>query len=243
MLQTILPVDGNSSGSQVTVTAVSTSNGTMAFALYIPPPDFSRQQGSSDDTSPSRSVVLSATSSATGRNCTQNITIWRPPVVEVHGIWAGPTSWKTFEPQLLSSSISDGSLPYAQAAAYNDPLAGQISTTVPPYSGLPGLVLNKANFSSIGLVPNAIKVDVWARQDIKSYKQFGNAAMVQADFVAHSLGGVVTRTLENQPFLAYDWNTFHQGIVHKLVTIGSPYLGTQWPLHFWMTARPVSGTS
>ncbi len=223
-LQTILPADGNSSGSQIRVTAVGTSNGTMAFALYVPPPDFSR--GGTDDTAPSRSVVLTATSSATALNCQTNITIWRPPVLEVHGIWAGPTSWKTFETLLVQNSISGGDLTYAQALRYNDSLSGQISSTVPPYSGLSGSQLDKANFASIGLVPNAITVDVEARHNITAYKNFRDAAMVQADFVAHSLGGVVTRTLENQPFLAHDWNTFGQGIVHKLITIASPHLGT-----------------
>src|SRR5882724_7381758 len=49
-------------------------------------------------------------------------------------------------------------------------------------------------------------------------------AAVQADVVAHSMGGVVTRTL---PLTAgFFSNTFGQGIIHKVISIDVPHLGS-----------------
>jgi hypothetical protein len=60
-LQTILPADGTHSGTQVTVTAMDTGAGVIAFALYSPPQDFSRD--GADDSASSRSVTIQVTSS------------------------------------------------------------------------------------------------------------------------------------------------------------------------------------
>ena len=79
------PRDCNCLGSQLTVTAVATGGAPMAFLLYIPPRDFSRGPG--DDSAQSRAVSITAVSHATGINSTANVTIWRPPVVLVHGFW------------------------------------------------------------------------------------------------------------------------------------------------------------
>jgi hypothetical protein len=56
------------------------------------------------------------------------------------------------------------------------------------------------------------------------------AAAVQVDVVGHSMGGDITRTLPlldqmpGQKYLTYD--TFGKGIVHKLITIDTPHLGS-----------------
>lgn len=50
-------------------------------------------------------------------------------------------------------------------------------------------------------------------------------ARPQADIVAHSMGGLITRVLALQPtFLSS--NTLGQGNIHKLITIDTPHLGT-----------------
>jgi pimeloyl-ACP methyl ester carboxylesterase len=230
MLQTILPADGNNSGSQITVTAVGTSNGTMAFALYVPPPDFSR--GSSDDTSPSRSVVLTATSSATGLNCTQNITIWRPPIVLVHGIWSGPTTWRAISTNLRSGPPSQLSL-FWNPIRYNQSLQGEIVSSIPQYGSL-----GEATAASLGFAFNAPTVDMEIRNTVAAFKQYRNAAAVQADLIAHSMGGMVVRTLENNPAFSPDWPTFDSGAIHKLITIDTPHMGS--PLASLLLGDPSS---
>jgi hypothetical protein len=98
VLQTLLPIDGTVSGAQLTVTAVSTSAGPMAFAQYFPPSDFSR--GGADDTAPSRPIAIMVQSVPTGIAFTQQGTLARPPVVLVHGLWGDPSDWATFTPFL-----------------------------------------------------------------------------------------------------------------------------------------------
>jgi hypothetical protein len=66
---------------------------------------------------------------------------------------------------------------------------------------------------------------------IDSFRQANNplsipAAAVQADIIAHSMGGDIARTMVLQPTFLGD-NTFAQGSIHKLITIDTPHLGTQ----------------
>ena len=57
-----------------------------------------------------------------------------------------------------------------------------------------------------------------------------SVAAVQADVVAHSMGGLVARQMVLQPgFLNPD--TFGQGNIHKLITIDTPHLGSQVALN------------
>lgn len=224
-LQTILPADGGqSSSSQVTVTAVNTSVGPMGFVLYLPPQDFSR--GGSDNGAPSRSVTIAAMSSATGFNSTASITIWRPPVVLVHGIWGDSWDWNNFTPFVASTTGTPGDSRFNDSqykvhrAKYNYP-AGSVSNVNPSYLFLQsGITTN-----SLGFAFNAPGVLLDIQQAIQDFRQLKQAAATQADVVAHSMGGTVVRTLEYLSGYT-DRTSFGLGNVHKLITIGTPHLGT-----------------
>jgi hypothetical protein len=58
-------------------------------------------------------------------------------------------------------------------------------------------------------------------------RQQVNVAAVQADIVTHSMGGNVARTMVTKTNYLDDEN-YHQGIIHKLITIDAPHLGSQF---------------
>ncbi len=220
-LATILPTDGNALGTQVTVTAVNTSAGPMGFVLYVPPPDFSR--GGSDDGAASRPVTITATASATAINYTNNITLWRPPVIVVHGLWGDPSDWNNFTP-FLASGANPGDSRFntpnsysVHRANYNYPIA--LSNSTPSYSRL------NAHTNSLGFGFNAPLVLNQIQEAIVDFRQGMQAAATQADVVAHSMGGTVTRKLEYLDQYT-DGSSFGMGNVHKLITIGTPHLGS-----------------
>lgn len=226
-LQTILPADGNSSGSQVTVTAVSTSAGPMGFVLYVPPQDFSRsgQAAASDNAAASRGITVTAAASATSSSCQTNITLWRPPVILVHGLWGDSWDWDNFTPFVSSTSgtpgdprFNDPSSYSVHRAKYNYPIS--VSDLVPFVLPLGP----PATSNSLGLEFNAPVVLLQIQEAIQDFRQLKQAAAVQADVVAHSMGGTLTRRLAYLSGYT-DW-TFGVGSVHKLITIGAPHLGT-----------------
>jgi pimeloyl-ACP methyl ester carboxylesterase len=82
--------------------------------------------------------------------------------------------------------------------------------------------------SSLGILFNASNVADQVDDFIEHFKGGQNpvslpVAAVQADFVAHSMGGDVARGLLVASFEA---TSYGAGLVHKLVTIGTPHLGT-----------------
>lgn len=213
-LSSILPSDGNASGSMVTLTSVQTSEGPMAFAQYHPPGDFSRSQA--DDAEERRWVTFEATSRTTGGKNSAEVSIERPPVVLVHGLWGKSDNWSKFTKLTKDSRFT------VRLASYDNPLDGRIFQTEPEYST--GIPLVGVTASQIGFEYNAPRVLSGIRNVIDQYRQRG-IAVAQADVVAHSMGGLVTRTLENRPdYLGRD--NFRSGYVHKLITIGTPHLGS-----------------
>ena len=70
---------------------------------------------------------------------------------------------------------------------------------------------------ALGNLPTGIHVS-------NSILQIGSMT-AQADIVAHSMGGTITRTLEYLPGFT-GWESFGSGNIHKLITIGTPHLGS-----------------
>lgn len=209
-LQTLLPEDGSASGQEVTVTANETSAGPMGFVLYIPPEDFSR--GGADDSLLSRSVQLEVKFGASPVAHSYPILIERPPVVLVHGLWGDRTDWDNF---------SLGHVFWSKPVAYDD-LVGSVEITLPIFSPS---IRAEIKGNALGLDFNAPNVLRQIRREVKEYSKGRQCAAIQADVVAHSMGGLVTRTLENlSDYL--DKSSFKSGSVHKLITIGTPHLGS-----------------
>jgi hypothetical protein len=84
--------------------------------------------------------------------------------------------------------------------------------------------------NSLGFSYNAPSVLLNIKKALKDFRTGNNAlanqaAGTQVDVVGHSMGGLVTRTLETLPGFK-DQSSFGVGNVHKLVTIGTPHFGS-----------------
>src|SRR5579863_2112188 len=102
-----LGVIGSSSftQNQLTVNAVNTSKGPIAFAIYGAPIDFPRPEGQ-DGGSTDRFITLNVLAVDTGLSSNTSVTILRPPLVLIHGLWGSPSSWDNFTPLITDTRFS-----------------------------------------------------------------------------------------------------------------------------------------
>ncbi len=220
--------------SQITLSSVDTGQGPYAFAVYRSPIDFVRQYGSSagscgssnntDDQLACRYVTVNIQNTTQQTNTSLLITILRPPLVLVHGLWDKGSSWNNFTP------LTGNPLFSTLAANYNLPIGSDVAATYPAISDLFSN-MSHLGANSLGFSYNAPIVSGEISQFIHVFKNGQNplainVASVQADVVAHSMGGMVVRQMALQPEYLSD-NTFGKGVVHKMITIDTPHLGSQ----------------
>jgi pimeloyl-ACP methyl ester carboxylesterase len=209
--------------SQLTVTAVSTTSGPVAFAIYGSPLDFPRPQGQ-DVNSSDRFISLQVLALDTKLSSETSVTLLRPPLVLIHGLWASPQSWSDFTPLITDPRW------VISMADYSKVIGGQIKSYSPPVPSWAKGSIASTPASALGFAYNAPTVLSQINGFITSFKNGMNPANVvvagvQADIVAHSMGGDITRTM---PMLTkfYSPTTFALGFIHKVVTIGTPHWGS-----------------
>jgi len=214
--------------SQLTVSAVSTSKGPMAFAIYGAPVDFPRPEGQ-DANATDRFISLNALALDTGLSSNTQVTLLRPPLGLIHGLWGSPASWADFTPLITDPRFTIGIANYSQV------IGGQIKSYQPSYPAWAVSSLKNAQASSLGFAYNATIVLKQLAAFVKQFKSGTNplsipVAAVQVDIVAHSMGGDITRTF---PMVTgfYGNTTFGLGGVHKLITIGTPHWGSPLAIH------------
>lgn len=212
----ISTIQGTPAGAgQLQLTAVQTSLGPMAFAVYTPPIDFSR--GGLDDSVINRYVSFQwQVGTPATVMLTASCVIWRPPVVLVHGLWGAPANWNSFYPFNIDPRFFIG------RATYDFDL-DNVTVVSPVY---PTPVPLRVNTNALGFTANAPTVLTEVKETIVKFRNSFQAAAAQADIVAHSMGGVVMRTLEYLPGFT-DQASWGVGLAHKLITIGTPHLGSQ----------------
>jgi hypothetical protein len=194
------------------LTAVTTSAGPEAFAIYRGPANFSR--GSQDNSLTTRSVTLQITPSG-GTAANNSVTVARPPVVLVHGLWGNASSFNNFTPLITATNFN------VSRAVYANAITG-ITATVPSFSKS---VVSSIEANSLGFAYNAPSVLSQINNFIAAYRTSANVAAVKADIVAHSMGGDISRTtLLLSTFLS--GTTFGAGPINKLITVATPHLGT-----------------
>ncbi len=207
----LFPLGGSSSspGSTLQVRAVRTTKGPMAFAIYLAPFNFAGDSQNFDGGS--RTVSLQVQSPTFSES--MDVTVLRPPVAFVHGLWGSPGDWAVFATVMQNVFIG--------LVNYDLPVSG-VTGVSPSYPRRPSVVSGNA----LGFAYNAAVVKSQIRSFIQIFKIVQNAAAVQADVVAHSMGGDIVRTMAvlDSNFLADD--TYGSGPVHKLITIGTPHLGS-----------------
>ena len=222
--------------SPLTVTQpVGGSSPYMAFALYQAPVDFVRAGQPVPCTDPS--YCDSAQSTRTVYIQVQNgqinylfpISIVRPPIVLVHGLTANASAWDTFTPFILSPLFGIYRSNYGKQIA-------NVSAIVPnytsPQTNEPLLDSRAVIGSELGFRFNAPVVLEDIQRSIKDYKLSGptafptTVASVQADIVAHSMGGLITRMAARSEPTFFSAYNYWQGPVHKMITLGTPHLGS-----------------
>lgn len=219
-----LDADGIHMKTSLTVIASQTRrDGPLAFAFYRAPTNFSR--GPQDDSLRIRIVNLLIT--APDKPPLQlPITIARPPVILVHGLWADPSAFDNFDPLIDDSRFTVSRASYNQVipnVTQIDPVyASHPSTAVKNQYDQP---LIRAN--SLGFEYNANSVLAQINNFIAVYRHHEHIAATTADVVAHSMGGDVVRTIYRLPDSRLP--EFGEGPVNKLITIATPHLGSPLP--------------
>jgi pimeloyl-ACP methyl ester carboxylesterase len=179
-----------------------------------------------DDKLACRSVSLQISNLSNNTSSTLPIIILRPPVVMIHGLWDNWQTWNNFSPLVKDTGTVDSRF-YVGRVSYDNLIGPSIFSSDPSY---PQVQVQNATSSSLGFAFNAPSVLAQSDRWIENFKEGKNpvalpVAAVQADIVAHSMGGDITRTMVLQPsFLNND--NYGQGSIHKVVTIDTPHLGS-----------------
>lgn len=220
-----LPGGGSCSsaiGGSITITAENNGSGSAtAFAVYHAPQDFVRPDNAVDSSARTRTVSIQVIDN--GSSTTQVIQIVRPPVVLVHGLWGSAGDWHGSNGDNgVFETLQSSNLFPITFANYDAPL--YLSTSVPTYplnNNQP--LLTKWNTLGFKFIAQFVLLRI--RNVITNYKTVNHIAAVRADIVAHSMGGDVARTLPQVTFFLNSYN-YNLGVVHKLITIGTPHQGS-----------------
>ena len=199
----------------VRITAQDSGIGPRAFAVYYPPPDFSR--GLQDDQVGSRNIQIQVDpQGVTPPTYSRTLTILRPPVVLLHDLWEEAASWDTLTPLVNDVRF------FIRRASYNGVLGNRITASIPVFQNGK---LAHARESALGLGYTSPLVLTQIAQYLNEFRSVQNAAAAQADVVVHGMGGVIARAAVQLP----NYNapeSFSLGNINKLITIGTPHLGT-----------------
>jgi pimeloyl-ACP methyl ester carboxylesterase len=209
-ITSLLPGDNCPSASQCTLTPTGPTGGPYAaYAVYLAPLDFVRPNFVVNDTgTTSRRVYLSTNGSAASG--TTAVEIVAPPIALIHGIWADPTTWGTLTNTLLAKQPPG------------------------PWANLYTIDYSPWNWDYIDR--NRERVLSALIGFLHSFKVQKNVAAVQFDLVTHSMGGLISRDMPFSPRFASN-STYGAGLIHKLITIDTPHLGTRFATNIWHDSR------
>jgi pimeloyl-ACP methyl ester carboxylesterase len=236
-----------STSFQPSISVQADSSGT-AFALYRAPDDFAQGSTTANAAAATRTVDLNYKSTDNpGVLGDTQITVLRPPVMLVHGIWGNVGNWNTFISNLYSL-LAVSKLPFIYSPiGYGGPefpLPLLISTVPALPAGDMAKIQAANDTSSLSFAyVGGTYVLPQINQSINQFKSDNHVAAVQADVVAHSMGGLATRSLPELGLAYYTDATFKAGPVHKLITIDTPHLGTPLATDLLSTSAPLGDNS
>lgn len=155
-----------------------------------------------------RKAIITAAVTGSSLSTDLSINLITPPVVMVHGLWSDQSMWK-----------EDGFTRYLTSHGFVFPILAD-------YGAYNASSFNPEN----SFIPGAIAVRQAILSALKNYRN-ENIAVTQVDVVAHSMGGLMTRSyIQQQDSLNLN---FFKGFVHKLITIGTPYWGSPLGPALW----------
>jgi pimeloyl-ACP methyl ester carboxylesterase len=238
---TLASLDGTAVSPQIQVTAVSTDEGPMAFALYFPPTDFVRDNNTNDTTLNQRPVSIQVVDQSNGsptdipRRLDPLAHAQDPPppppgpaklpvllqrrlVYMVHGLWGSSDDFSLLGPILATASTNCATISMCVDYAYYS-----FPTTIS--SPNPSTVPLTVTGSSLGFGYNAPIVLQQLRTALSNFRGANGVTSAQADIVAHSMGGNITLTLLALPAYTQDKQAFKLGNIEKVITVATPYSG------------------
>src|SRR6202034_1189105 len=145
------------------------------------------------------------------------------------GLWSNPDTWNDFTP--VANDTSRFSV-ISRADYHNNPQ--YVLSTNPVYNP----PLHVVNPNALGFAFNIGSVQYYITEALRKFRS-QNAAAAQVDVVAHSMGGVITRTLENSTYFTGISN-FGNGEIHKVITIGTPHLGSPAATDMLVSSPPAA---
>ena len=202
-------VDGSAEGTSIDVNTVTTSEGEKVFAIYQAPENFVRDQYAAEDKEISeRTIPLKINytyqigEQEIVDNIEKTIRLVRPPLILVHGLWSYPSIWKGFQKEMRKI------LPdlYILRVGYEE-----------------------TNDQHFKVNKDVLRTHIEMLQDVllKSEK----IAMVQADVVGHSMGGILTR-INYQGDEWYGSNSYkkkenyNRGNINRYISLNSVHFGS-----------------
>jgi uncharacterized protein (TIGR03437 family) len=193
-----------------------------AFAVFQAPPDFPATSAAV-----STGVVIEA-ESATSK-ASRVLGLRPPPLMLIHGVWSNGDAWQGLADDLKKRGfdicgpclLDYGSF---QPAVSFDPVSPRAE--------------DQFALDLLDAVTRAARRAMQAK----------GVAVTQVDVIGHSLGGLLARARvkyravpENQPKSYLRLDNYHKGDFHRLITVGSPHLGT--PLADWLLEKRCVRTS
>ncbi len=190
-----------SPNGNVMVTAQEMLDGTgMAFAMLKAPVDFVRPGYQAQDIAAlTRTINVTAKLNSIGGSAPQQgtlpISLWRPPVVLLHGLWSNACTWKWSLPNAPHFFVYEQDYEATHASRF---------------------------------AVNLFQPQRGIQAALASMRKQGTA-VTQADFVGHSMGGILARLYAgaanpNVPYQRPDNLGF--GDMHKLITLDTPHFGS-----------------
>lgn len=150
--------------------------------------------------------------------------IVRPPIVLIHGLWGDADSWNSVLNSLTTGFGGFGKLGlYVKVPKYDEVVPGIVSSNPMNFTGSDWL--NNLRANSFGFAYNAPGVLDQITNAVKEFRTSVSVAAARVDVIAHSMGGDITRALPQVPaFNSID--SYGQGPIHKVITVGTPHLGS-----------------
>ena len=143
----------------------------------------------------------------------------------IHGLWGEWNDWNNFKPLVKGKASVDQRF-HVERVSYDWDIGSTISSSIPQYTAAS---MSNAKANSMGVQYVTPHVLTQVAKAIEKFKSGDNpvnlpVASVQVDVIAHSMGGVITRTLPLTP--GFFSHTLGQGIIHKVISIDVPHLGS-----------------
>lgn len=160
----------------------------------------------------------SVTAHITARQGTTSVqgalTVYPPPLLLVHGIW--------------SSAIAAGFSPYSNPSGFFKFISGQY-----PHSFIYDVNYGPVSYKAFD-DPEVQAAFTFSLTAAMTFPNVGHGVVARTvDVVAHSMGALVTRWFLLDPADAVPYLHLPANPVHKLITIGTPHLGSNLATTLW----------